>query len=99
MSDQRRTLSAMAVNRTVEVPADALLKVVCVFDGLVRALEGVATSGRSAYRESARKDVQTLRELRAELVPGNVDWMAGSYDADTSWYASITFAFTDGSCA
>ena len=89
----------MAVNRTVEVPVDALRQVVCVVDGLVRALEGVATSGRSAYRESARQDVQTLRELRAELVPGNVDWMAGSYDADTSWYASITLAFTEGSCA
>jgi hypothetical protein len=96
MSDRRRTVSAVTANRTAEVPADALREMVGVVDGLVRALEGVAASG-GGYGESARQDVQTLRELRGRLVAPDADWMAGSSGAARSWYVSITFAFTEGS--
>jgi len=51
----------MTDTRTVEVQTDALDQVVCVLDGLTRALDQVARHGRPGPGQSARRDVATLR--------------------------------------
>ena len=50
----------MTDTRTVEVQSDALDQVVCVLDGLTRALDQVARHGPGPG-QSACRDVATLR--------------------------------------
>lgn len=89
----------MAESSTEEVPSAALHQVVCVIDGLIEALDHVASYGQAGYNEAAIRDSAQLSELRAELLPGrpnDPDWRAKTFGSGREWYVSIAYAFTHG---